>query len=262
MLLNPFSVLRTIEIFLSVILVMQTFEYFALRKELSANGLFPWRLLKADFESWPSWAQVVLDLIYKDRIFEILLTLRILLSGLILYFTAGGLVFASLQLILSLLIMWRWRGAFNGGSDFLALLLLVVIWLWHLFPGNLWMARGGLWYIALQVCLSYFVSGYVKIKSPTWRSGEALRGFLQTSVYENPSWVTEWITKPWQFRFVTWLVMAFELAFPLSLIGASYSLFFMLAGLVFHTIVHFAFGLNRFFWIWLAAYPALYFASN
>jgi hypothetical protein len=264
--MNPFSVLRFVEILLSAILVLQTLEYWILRRELRPDGLFPWSLLKEDFRSTPEWLRTVLDSIYQSRVFEALLIVRLIVCVGVLFLPSLGLALSSLQLGLSLLILWRWRGAFNGGSDFLTLILLFVIWLSHLFPNDgsaasLAVARGGLWYVTLQVCLSYFISGWVKVIRPAWRSGEALRGFLQTTVIDRPSRVTKWMQRPWQFKLVTWVVLVFELAFPLSLFSGRYAVFFLVVGVLFHGVNHLVFGLHRFFWVWLAAYPAVYFSS-
>jgi hypothetical protein len=52
-------------------------------------------------------------------------------------------------------------------------------------------------------------------------------------------------------------VILFELAFPLTLLSQEA----LIAGLVIAAVFHLAnaalFGLNRFFWTWLAVYPAI-----
>jgi hypothetical protein len=56
---------------------------------------------------------------------------------------------------------------------------------------------------------------------------------------------------------MSWAVMLFELAFPFTLLTQTT----LIIGLAIATTFHFAnaclFGLNRFFWIWLAAYPSI-----
>jgi hypothetical protein len=56
---------------------------------------------------------------------------------------------------------------------------------------------------------------------------------------------------------MSWAVISFELLFPLALLTH----LTLIIGLAIAAIFHFAnaclFGLNRFFWIWLAAYPSI-----
>jgi hypothetical protein len=56
---------------------------------------------------------------------------------------------------------------------------------------------------------------------------------------------------------MSWAVMLFELAFPLTLVSQAS----LAAGLTVAALFHLAnaclFGLNRFFWTWVATYPAI-----
>ncbi|MEN8837498.1 MAG: HTTM domain-containing protein, partial [Celeribacter marinus] len=56
---------------------------------------------------------------------------------------------------------------------------------------------------------------------------------------------------------MSWAVMGFELAFPLTLLHP----IALMAGLLVAASFHFSnalfFGLNRFFWIWICAYPSI-----
>ena len=57
------------------------------------------------------------------------------------------------------------RGFFNGGSDSMTLLTLVSLWGFLFFQNmSLNVATFFIYYLGIQVVLSYFISGYVKIK--------------------------------------------------------------------------------------------------
>ena len=59
----------------------------------------------------------------------------------------------------------RWRGAFNGGSDFMTLVGLTGLLIAHLVGAAgqpEWGWKAGLGYVTLQTVSSYFVSGWVK----------------------------------------------------------------------------------------------------
>jgi len=55
----------------------------------------------------------------------------------------------------------------------------------------------------------------------------------------------------------SWAVMLFELLFPLALLHPAALVAALAGAALFHLANALLFGLNRFFWVWLAAYPAL-----
>jgi hypothetical protein len=84
-------------------------------------------------------------------------------------------------------------------------------------------------YLALQSTLSYCFAGWVKVVNPEWRNGQALQEVFRFSAYPVSESLRAWAT--------------------------------LMIGLLFAAAFHFVnaclFGLNRFFWIWLASYPSL-----
>lgn len=157
---------------------------------------------------------------------------------------------------LSLLILRRFQGPYNGGSDRMGLLALWCLVLTRLppTPSPRELSFG---YLGAQLMLSYFISGGVKIVNPDWRSGRALRDVFQFSAYPVSRGLRRLAERPRLLRVMSWAVMGFELAFPLTLPWKPA----LIAGLVVAATFHLAnaclFGLNRFFWTWLATYPAI-----
>jgi hypothetical protein len=157
---------------------------------------------------------------------------------------------------LSLLILHRFQGPYNGGSDRMGLLALWCLTLSRLMPTpqTQELAFG---YLGAQLVLSYFIAGWVKILNPDWRSGRALRDVFQFSAYPVAEDLRRWADRPRVLRIMSWAVILFELAFPLSLLSRET----LIAGLVVAATFHLAnaclFGLNRFFWTWLSVYPAI-----
>ena len=157
---------------------------------------------------------------------------------------------------LSLLILHRFQGPYNGGSDRMGLLALWCLTLSRLLPT----AQGqelAFGYLGAQLVLSYVIAGGVKIANPDWRSGRALRDVFQFSTYPVSEDLRRWADRPRVLRVMSWAVILFELAFPLTLLSRET----LIAGLVVAASFHLAnaclFGLNRFFWTWLAVYPAI-----
>lgn len=157
---------------------------------------------------------------------------------------------------LSLAILQRFQGPYNGGSDRMGLLALWCLTLSQIAPTPQW--REVLFgYLGLQLTLSYLIAGGVKLMNPDWRTGRALRDVFQFSAYPVSERLRRWADRPRVMRAMSWAVIGFELAFPLSLLSQPT----LIAGLAIAATFHLAnaclFGLNRFFWTWLATYPAI-----
>jgi hypothetical protein len=133
-------------------------------------------------------------------------------------------------------------------------------------PSEKLFGLGGLFYIAAQLTLSYFVAGVVKLKTRTWRSGQALKVFLEHSNYAIPAPVRALAQYNWFNRGVSWFVILWECCFPLLWLTRP-SMALMVTGLflgnafIFHLGNFVAFGINRFVFAWLAAYPALLYCA-
>jgi hypothetical protein len=155
-----------------------------------------------------------------------------------------------------LLILPFFNGPYNGGADRMSLLMLFCLTCVYALPALHWreIAFG---YLGLQLVLSYWVSGWVKIVNPDWRSGRALRDVFLFSAYPAGENIRRWARLPHLLRVAGWAVMGFELAFPVSFLSRPSLLAGLIAAALFHSANACLFGLNRFFWIWICAYPAI-----
>lgn len=161
-----------------------------------------------------------------------------------------------LLVLIGLVMLHRFQGPYNGGSDRMSLLILCSLCLVHFAPSLYWQEIT-FGYLSLQLVLSYFISGWVKVINPDWRSGRALCDVFQFSAYPVSESLRAWSNKPRLLFTLSWGVILFELFFPFSLLSVS-SLYVALAiAASFHLANACLFGLNRFFWIWLAAYPSI-----
>lgn len=166
------------------------------------------------------------------------------------------LLVESALLVTAVALIWRFQGPYNGGSDTMTVLVLLCLWLSHLATTRFWQEIA-LGYLSIQLMLSYFQSGWVKIVNPEWRSGSALQKVFAVSAYPVSENVRLWAGRPQLMLFMSWAVIGFELVFPLVLFNQT----LLIVALVIAALFHFAnacfFGLNRFFWIWLAAFPVI-----
>jgi hypothetical protein len=113
----------------------------------------------------------------------------------------------------------------------------------------------------VQLTLSYFIAGAVKLQNPDWRSGRALASFVGSGRYGTPAWLVRAISTGPRPALAAWGVMAFEGGFPLALVSPAVAAALLALGVLFHLGNAAVFGLNRFLLAWLAAYPSLLYFS-
>ena len=241
--------LRLTAVLLGVLAVIQSSEFLLIARATSDRGVWRWPDLQKELGS-------IFAPALGGRAFIILNFVR-LIAGLT-ALVAPNAVLIAILLACHVLTLLRWLGTFNGGSDYMNLLLLWTTTLGLLAPEAV--AKFCLWYVTFQLVLSYFKAGWVKVKTATWRSGRALPGFLGAYAYERSN-LTAWLQGS-KAKLASWAVMLFELSFPLALVDKRVALAYMAVGACFHLGNAYFFGLNRFFWAWIAAYPALYYCSR
>ncbi|MEP3440450.1 MAG: HTTM domain-containing protein [Sulfitobacter sp.] len=156
----------------------------------------------------------------------------------------------------AVVLLHYFNGPYNGGSDKMGMLVLFCLCAAALLPeGPAQAAVFG--YLGLQVVLSYFVSGWVKVANAEWRSGQALCEVFDFSAYPVSCQLRRAAQQPRLMWLGSWGVILFELAFPLGLLWEAGLLTMLVLGAVFHVVNGMLFGLNRFVWAWVASYPAL-----
>lgn len=252
--------LKLIQIIISVAVLIQTIEYISLKNSFSINGVWRWNEIKTEFAFLPKKIQFFFNYFLQDKHFIILLWVR--LSSSLLFLFYPSFIWILILLITTLFIAQRFRGSFNGGSDYMTLIILSAL-LVQSFSTQPIITKGVLWYIAIQSSTSYFIAGIVKIKQSAWRRGTGLREFIQSPNYNPPPLIKSIFSQRIMAFIISWGVMLFELSFPLVLIQntPTVTISLLLIAFTFHLINVFIFGLNRFLIAWLATYPAIYFCT-
>jgi len=235
----------------------QTIELLQVRKSFADSGVWSWSTLRLDY---PRLIQVLLSPVFSYRGFLALLVLRAVCAGLLIAspemaFGSSLLIYVTLS---SLLVCWRWRGTYNGGSDFMTMVVLLALSAASIWPQ--W-TKVGLGYIAVQLGLSYFLPGIVKLKNKEWRSGKALALLMNGGNYEIPKSVKNWVARPNTAFALSCGLIAFECSFPIAMINSAFCEVYLAIALLFHLVTFYVFGLNRFVWAWVAAFPALLYWS-
>jgi hypothetical protein len=246
---------RLFEFLLGFSLVLQSLEYLRITRLDRVND---WAILRGEIPQRPRWVRPLLDRLLSPGAYRVLIALRLVLA---LGLMAGwlGLGGAILLFAIALVLLLRWRGAFNGGSDFMTLVGLTGLLIAHTVgtfasPELGW--RAGLWYVTLQSITSYFVSGWVKLLHPSWRTGRALPQFLDTGIH-GPLPMDSAFRRPWLARTISWSFTVWEGLMPLALLDPRLALVLCAVAGSFHFLVFRFFGLNRFFWAWMTSFPAI-----
>jgi len=245
----------------SIAIVLQTVELLQIRKTFSDKGVWRWSTLRYEFEIFPSVVRWFLDSTLNYPNFITILLLR-LFAAVAVFFVSSSSWGIVILLVCTFLILLRFRGTYNGGSDYMTLIILMALTVAALSSGYPTVVLGCLWYVTIQLCLSYFVSGIVKLKRNNWWSGEALRAFIKSSNYESSRLLLRMVSNKSIIMGFSWTAIAFECLFPISIFNTTAALVFICLGLLFHSTNFYIFGLNRFVFAWAAAYPALYYCSG
>lgn len=266
MILSDLQALRACTALIALASLLQSTEMLALRKTTSDRGIWRWKTLRQDFSFFPGPILRAFDLLLGDSGFGGILWARWSLSagvlGLSLASTEVPFGLLILLLLTTVLVLLRWRGTFNGGSDFMTLVVLMAVTAAQFDPDSEKLRQGALWYIAIQTCASYFISGAIKLRKKNWRTGKALPGFLPSSFYETPRLVKRALQDTPAGLLLSWGTMIFECLFPLSLVSPLTCACLLMSAVFFHLGVFYLLGLNRFLFAWMSAYPALYFCSQ
>ena len=256
-------VVRWLELLGGFSVLLQCFEYARITASTDAQGVWAWQVQRADIPDQPAWLKRSLDWLYQPVLYKLQLWVRAL-AAVALMVLGNHLAIALLLFIGNLLLLIRWRGAFNGGSDFMTLItatgLLIAQVVEKLTDAQTgWSA--GLGYIAIQTLSSYFVSGWVKLKRPEWRNGQALPVFLNSGLY-GPLKKDSVFRRPVVALVCSWAFILWEGLFVCVLLFPNGTPLFVGLALLFHFLVFWFFGLNRFFWAWAANLGSIFFLSH
>lgn len=239
------SVLQWTRYLMAIATFLGTVEMILLREK--TEKIWSWSVLKAEHSVV---SRAIWSVFLAPGHYGLMLIFRILASLMLLVNLDSHLAPLIWLLVTQLAIAVRFRGTFNGGSDTMTFQVLLTLVVAEVFLEYPLIVKACLWYLAIQLALSYLIAGVVKLAQPSWRSGEALSDFLKLNGLPKLSLKT------------AWFLIFFECAFPAALVSWELSLVLTSAALIFHLVNTYALGLNRFFFAWLSAYPALLWCSG
>lgn len=246
--MNPSIGIRVISYFFAFALFFQSLEMIA----ISRNSLFLKIWQYSNIQDGFSFFKIFFSKIYSKRGFQAIVCFQLLLIlSVFVYFNPFLIFFIAL---IQLIICMRFRGNFNGGSDMMIFVIAT---------GLIIGGKFGLIYIAIHTTYSYFKAGLAKIVQPDWRSGLAIGQFLESSLYPEIRQAGKKLILHKEAALALSLItLIFEISIPFIFVVPDLGPFYFIAATLFHSTVFIFFGLNRFFFIWLAAWPAVLFCLN
>lgn len=235
---------------------LQGFELLMIRRSWSDQGMWPWKILKSEYTERQ---QKFLSFFLDEKHFLVVVIIQIILALLNLYYSLPAI--SGVLLLTVILTAARFRGTFNGGSDYMTVLILLA----HFFggiSGHKTVQAVFLWYIAVQTVLSYFLAGMAKLREKEWRSGVAISKLLTYSNYVVSENATKLSKNPILCKMASIILLVFECTFPLAILDWKVCFVYLTVGFFFHLENYLDLGLNRFFFAWIAAYPAVFYLSH
>ena len=242
--------------------VIASTELLSLRREWSEQGLYCWQVTRTRFPTaLRNRGIVILDALCGYRQYMGFVTLQLicgllLLSGI---FPEYKLFLLSSILFAHLLTMVQQHG--TDGADQMQTILLICLVLFYATPDPI-VKKAAIWFIGAQIVLAYVTAGIVKIWSPDWLSGSALRKSLVVGLGSER--IYRWLpSNRWLNQLLCLFVVVYECIFPVVLfLGAGARIAFLAMGVLLHVINAFAFGMPRFVFTFAAAYPAVFCLCN
>ena len=254
--------IRAFECLLATSLLIQTVEFLRLRPAQRSDAVWSWAVQRGNIAHASAPIRQLFDWLYSDRVHSAHLVLR--LGAVASLYVGSSVVSATLLFFSSIVLLIRWRGAFNGGSDFMTLIaltgLMIAHWAQHIVdPVLAWQA--GLGYVCLHAMTSYFISVAIKLFSFEWRHGIALPYFLDGGLHGPLSPDSVFRRRAVAIT-CSWAFILWECAVPLALLGPAFAIAFCSVALLFHFLVFVFFGLNRFVWAWMVSFPAIIYCAT
>jgi hypothetical protein len=266
--LSPAQTLGLINLFLVVYILIDSFEKISIYKEYLTGGLLSWNLLRKNsfFTSRSESFRNFIDIIFPARSWIFLIALRILCCiGLFVSPPDSPLLVFSYAILFIIGSLINLRNLAYGAEaeNRFSLIIIGALLLRSLLPTDI-VTLAVLWFIALQVCLSYLTAGVSKLRSASWRQGNGFQYVVTSYELVPVKKINDFFEEHKGLSLlINWLVIIFECAFPIVLFAGPVVLWiFLVAGIILHSSIAFGFRLGKFFWIWVATYPALIFIAQ
>jgi hypothetical protein len=259
---DPILTYRFVVSLFGIGIIVSTLEYLSILSEFGAGGIYSWEIIRpaVSRRTRAKSIQRLHDLIYSERGVTVLLVLRLAATVSLMLLPFHRPIFSiAAALLVGTHLVFSARQVFGeDGSDQMNSLVALTV-LACVGPQSSSLTLNlGLWFLALQACLSYFSAGIAKVFSEIWRSGAAVRHVFSTGSYGAEPVAVFLARHNLVAASLSWGVILFEVLFPACILLPAGAMWWILGcGIAFHLLNAIIMGLNSFFWSFLATYPAL-----
>ena len=167
----------------------------------------------------------------------------------------NGLILLAIAILSMSLVVRTTYG--HDGSDQMTSVIFWPLGICMLVGTDL-VTTAGVWFIAMQACLSYLTAGVAKASARGWRDGSYLVGIAGTQIYGNASIAAHLKAHPRLAKLISRFIIGWECFFPLVIVTPyPLSIAILISGVLFHALNAVLMGLNCFLWTFVATYPAI-----
>jgi hypothetical protein len=106
----------------------------------------------------------------------------------------------------------------------------------------------------VQISIVYFISALYKVISPEWLDGSALERILFVNEYSLPEISKIVSNYSLLFKLLTWLILAYQILFPMVLIKNNKTNYILIIGVTLHLAIALVMGLFNFSLIMIISY--------
>jgi hypothetical protein len=227
------------------------------RQEFFFKSLYGFVLIKL----WISWStlETILEFIPTREYSGLSLLLHAPVQ--LFNFGAGAFVITfSFILITSLVVRLNYISAFFifwfsvclskflfpvlNGSDLVLNLFLLIGLVTPTFPVLRWnglqeyqkvISAFGIFFIKVEIALVYFLSGYDKLVTTSWRNGNAIFSVANLDFFSNPNFSVQ--LTGMSAMLVAWLVILFEISFAFFIWFDRFRNYWLIVGVLFHIAI-------------------------
>lgn len=255
-------VYSTTKFLLFIGLIISTLEICTINKYFSYKSILSWRIISTEYPFKKLLDSNFLNFFMERKAFYIINVFKLfsLLTLLIIklpYFFE--IILLCFLLFSNFLLNLRSPYGLDG-SDQMTSIVLLSLFIMKI-SNETFSQTICIFFIAFQSCLSYFTSGFAKLISKEWRSGDAIFYILSTRTYSNKRVSNFLKGKRTLNLLISWSTILIEVLFPICLINIKTTMLFLIFGLMFHISIAIIMGLNCFVFAFISTYPSIFYCA-
>ncbi|MDB5006358.1 MAG: hypothetical protein JWP45_751 [Mucilaginibacter sp.] len=245
----------------SFAICLTSLEYFAIIKQFGKEGIYSWEMMRLNVSH--KFNELGAHYFFNKTGVIVILLARMICGIYLLVIPNSIISGCALALIVITSLMLSIRNTIgNDGSDQMSVILGISLLISAVFK-DIRIKELSLYFIATQSILSYVIAGIAKLASKKWRSGIAVFQIMNTESFGSKK-VAGYlkVAHPIAGVITAWHIMTVEaLFFMVLFLPYPYMLIFLFWGVSFHFYNAVVMGLNNFFWVFIATYPAIIYTN-